>query len=43
LFRKYYIVGMSDDRRPEPNWRLLAIVLCVAVVVAALGLLFAWW
>jgi hypothetical protein len=34
---------MSDDRRPEPNWRLLALILCVAIVMGALGLSLRWW
>ena len=33
----------QDDRRPEPQWRLLVIVLCWGVVLAALGLLLRWW
>jgi hypothetical protein len=43
LLGRDYAVGMSNDERPEPNWRLLAIVLCVTVVGVALGLIFKWW
>jgi hypothetical protein len=35
--------GMPGSRRPEPNWRLLVIVLCWGIVLAALGLLLRWW
>jgi hypothetical protein len=34
---------MPNDKRPEPNWRLLAVILCLAVLVAVLGLIIKWW
>ena len=34
---------MPSDKRPEPNWRLLAVVLCLAVIGVGLGLIFKWW
>jgi hypothetical protein len=34
---------MSNDKHPEPNWRLLAVILCLAVLVAVLGLIIKWW
>jgi hypothetical protein len=33
----------NHERRPEPNWRLLAIVLCIAVLGVVLGLIVKWW
>jgi hypothetical protein len=28
--------------RPDPNWRLLAIVICVVVIGVVLGLIVSW-
>jgi hypothetical protein len=35
-----YTQGMSNnERRPEPNWRLLAIIFCVVAIGVALALI----
>jgi hypothetical protein len=36
--------GMSNDQRPEPNWRRLAIVLVLGMLGAILALIVKrWW
>jgi hypothetical protein len=42
-FCECYAGGIRDNRRPEPNWRLLVIIWCVGLALAALGLLLRWW
>jgi hypothetical protein len=43
LLGRGYAAGMPNNKRLEPNWHLLAVVLCLAVIGLGLGLIFKWW